>query len=161
MKIAQVGSLRRVARAAVAAVLLVAAGIAPAAASIPVNPVTPVPPGQARVWFYRVFFPDDTRGMPAVRINGQVVGYARAGVTFYRDIPPGPYHVSVDSVGYDRDQAQNIIIGPGQQVYLAIVSQPYWVEDFRGGRQPTYYVWVPSLQLAGAEMAITALGSGY
>lgn len=154
-------SPRRLAQAAVALMLLLVGNGIPAPAAVPPATVAPLPAGQARVWFYRIFFPDDTRGMPAVRIDGRVVGYARAGVTFYRDMAPGRYHISVDSAGYDTGQAQDIVVASGQQAYLAIVSQPYWVEDFKGGRLPTYYVMVPSLSLAAAEMAATALGGGY
>jgi hypothetical protein len=70
------------------------------AAAQPPPPVTggpPIPTGEARVWFYRVFFPEDTGGMPPVSMNGQLVGYARAGWSFYRDMPAGAYHVTVES----------------------------------------------------------------
>lgn len=76
--------------------LLAAACNANAKAQTPLI-VAPIAAAQARVWFYRVFFPEDTGGMPAVAMSGKTVGYARAGWSFYRDVPAGTYHVTVES----------------------------------------------------------------
>src|ERR1700730_11400716 len=46
----------------------------------PLSPllVKPIPPGEARVWFYRVYLPSDTLNMTKVTMNG-VYGYAQLG----------------------------------------------------------------------------------
>jgi hypothetical protein len=121
----------------------------------------PTSPGQARVWFYRVFFPEDTGGMPAVSMNGNIVGYARAGWSFYRDVPAGSYHVTVATVGFDVDQAKDIVLAPGAQAYLAIQSDPTWITGRTGTRQPTYYVSVEPSNIAAIHFDQSRLGTGY
>ena len=147
---------------AVAAVLvLLAAG---ASVAQPVGPppnVAPLPAGEARVWFYRVFFPDDTGGMPPVSMNGNTVGYARAGWSFYRDVPAGNYHVTVQTFGVEGDPAKDLTLTPGAQVYLAIQSDPTWVADRPGFRRPTYWVDIEPPQIAAIHFAQAQFGSGY
>jgi hypothetical protein len=127
-------------------------GQAPAAA--------PIAPGQARVWFYRVYFPEDTGGMPAVSLNGNIVGYARAGWSFYRDVPAGTYRVSVASVGNDGDQSKNITLAAGAQAYLAIESDPTWMSDRPGFRQPTYAIGVEPAQAVAIHLSQMQFGNG-
>src|SRR5271168_3306983 len=92
-----------------AALTVLTAGAVVAQPMAPAPGMPPIlPPGQARVWFYRVFFPDDTGGMPAVSMNGDTVGYARAGWSFYRDVPAGSYHVTVQTVGVEGDPSKDI-----------------------------------------------------
>jgi hypothetical protein len=141
-----------------AALLLCLAGwTGPAAAQAPA-----APGGTARVWFYRVFFPGDTMGAPAVRMNGQIVGFAVPGVRFYRDVPAGRYHVTVDSYGVDVNQAKDVALVPGEELILTIQSAPDWASDGSRHpyRRPTYYVGIIPAQLAQAEMAETRLGTG-
>lgn len=135
--------------------------LACAAQPVPSSSAPPLTAGQARVWFYRVFFPEDTGGMPAVAMNGNTVGYARAGSSFYRDVPAGPYHVTVESVGVDFDQAKDIVLAPGAQAYLAIQSDPSWIEDRRGFRRPTYYVGIEPPRIAAIHLSQSTLGTGY
>src|SRR5690348_874047 len=116
--------LRQVGWPVLAALALLIASLTARAEAAPVSvPAAgpPIPPGEARVWFYRTFFPGDTPGMPAVAMNGQVVGYARAGWSFYRDVPADTiFHVTVASFGQDTNQAKDIRLAPGTQIYLAI-----------------------------------------
>src|SRR5271170_5258261 len=97
------GRSRWVPGAIAATLTIFIAGAVVAQPMAPAPSVPILPPGQARVWFYRVFFPDDTGGMPAVSMNGDTVGYARAGWSFYRDVPAGSYHVTVQTVGVEGD----------------------------------------------------------
>jgi len=121
----------------------------------------PPAPGQARFWFYRVFFPDDTGDMPAVAMNGTAVGYALAGTSFYRDLPAGRYHLTVASYGLDLDQSQDLAVAPGQQVFVKIASLPSWEESSRGrSRRGTYYVMIVTPQLAALELPQTRYASG-
>jgi hypothetical protein len=82
--------------------------------------IPPIPPGAARLWFYRVFFPDDTGHMPAISMNGAPIGYAVRGVSFYRDVPPGQYHLTVATEGLDVNQSQLVVVGPGHELYVKI-----------------------------------------
>lgn len=146
--------------AALGLAMLVAGGDAVPQAAAQVAAAPPAP-GQARFWFYRVFFPDDTGGMPAVAMNGTAIGYALAGTSFYRDMPAGQYHLTVASYGLDLDQSQDLAVAPGQQVFVKIASLPSWEENSRGrSRRGTYYVMIVAPQLAALELPQTRLTSG-
>ena len=73
-----------------------------AAVSIP-----PIPAGEARIWFYRDYEPYAGKGLPAIAANGGYVGAAELGGAFYRDVPPGHYLVTVETVGIDTNQTAN------------------------------------------------------
>lgn len=138
---------------------------ADAGAAVPGAPPTAMPaPGTVRVWFYRTFFPEDTKDLPAISLNGSPVGYAGQGISFYRDIAAGQYHITVDSYGKDFDQAQDVIFAPGAEYYVKILSSPSWVSG--SGRHPfvrgTYYVSLVSPQIAARELPQTTyLTNGY
>jgi hypothetical protein len=156
------GRIRWVPSTVAAALTVLIAGAVVAQPMAPAPSVPPVlPPGQARVWFYRVFFPEDTGGMPPVSMNGDTVGYARAGWSFYRDVPAGNYHVTVQTVGVEGDPSKDITLAPGAQAYLAIQSDPAWMADRRGTRQPTYYVGIEPPNIAAIHFSQAQLGTGY
>lgn len=91
----------------------------------------PIPPGMARIWIYRDLDPNISLARPYVRLNGQIAGISEPGGAFYRDVPPGEYYVTVDSIGQDVDQWASVAVVPGQQVYLKVDDAPYW--DCGGG----------------------------
>ena len=140
---------------AVQAVLLLAmAGCAQqpvtAAISIPAFPA-----GEARIWFYRDYEPYAGKGLPAIAANGGYVGQAELGGAFYRDVPPGHYHVTVQTVGIDTNQTANFDLPAGQEAYVKIVSLPSWET---GGNKvewekPTFYAWLIPNQVAQADVA--------
>jgi hypothetical protein len=144
-----------------------AAGVALLFMTVAATPPQPVPgtappAGVARVWFYRVFFPGDTQDMPAIAMNGQLVGYGRAGVSFYRDVPAGTYHVTVETTGIDVNQAKDVSLAPGQQMALSIASDPTWATGGRRDyRRPTHYVWIEPAQIAEIHLTQSTPGSGY
>jgi hypothetical protein len=141
------------------ALLLVGMGATPPQ---PATTTAPTPAGQARVWFYRVFFPNDTGDMPAIAMNGQLVGYARAGVSFYRDVPAGPYHLTVASTGVDINQEKDVVLAPGEQLAVSIASDPSWMSGGRRDyRRGTYYVWFEPPQIAAIHLSQSSFGSGY
>lgn len=117
--------------------------------------IPPIPPGEARVWFYRDFIPSETLNMTAVALNGVYAGYSQLGGAFYRDVPPGVYHVTVNSYGTDFDQSTNIALVPGQQAYIKIESLRDWATDygrgFTAGRDTFYARLIPTL-LARAQI---------
>jgi hypothetical protein len=143
-----------------AALTVLVAGACAAQPMTPEPGAAPILPGQARVWFYRVFFPEDTGGMPPVAMNGNTVGYARAGSSFYRDVPAGAYRVTVQSVGNDGEPTRDIVLAPGAQAYLAIQSDPTWMSDRPGFRAPTYSVGVETPRIAAIHMSQSRFGSG-
>ena len=82
----------------------------------------PVPPGDARIWFYRVYDPTESKGRPYIYMNGAIVGISEQGYAFYRDVLAGLYHVSVASYGRDLFQFGDVALVPGQQAYVKILS---------------------------------------
>ncbi len=151
-----------VCQAAAGLLLLFAGGCAAPPASAQAAAVPPIPPGDARFWFYRVFFPEDSGGMPAVAMNGATIGYALAGTRFYRDVPAGPYRLTVQSSNWDYYQSQDVAVAPGQEVYVKISSLPSWNENpFNGYRSDTYYVTLPPPGLVALQVPHTRVASGY
>jgi hypothetical protein len=129
---------------------------APPAVAVAVA-VPPIPAGEARVWFYRDAGPYEAQERPYIRMNEQIAGISEPRGTFYRDVPPGHYHVTVDSYGRDFNQTKDVDLGPGQQVYFKIVSLKGWMS--RGGGEgpgysrPTFYVWAIPAEMAQGEVA--------
>jgi hypothetical protein len=80
--------------------------------------VPPIPMGEARLWFYRLYLPSETLNMTKVSVNGAYAGYAQLGGTFYRDVPPGVYHIDVESYGRDFNQSTNVALVAGQDAYV-------------------------------------------
>ena len=77
--------------------LIAASCVAPPAPVV----VPPIPPGQARVWFYRPYEPSETFNLARIETNGGYVGAVENGAAFYRDVPPGHYHIEPESFGRD------------------------------------------------------------
>ena len=119
--------------------------------------VPPIAPGHARIWIYRDCIPSESLNMATVRINGAVTGYAQAaGGSFYRDLMPGQYLVTVDSFGRDTNQATDLVLSPGQEAYIKIESLSSW-SSYGGERnsfqRDTFYARPIPPQLAQHEMA--------
>jgi hypothetical protein len=118
-------------------------------------PVPPIPAGEARVWVYRDYLPSETLNMTAVDLNGAYAGYSQLGGAFYRDVPPGIYHVTVESFGKDFNQSTSVALVPGQQAYIKIETLRSWSSyGTRSaiGRDTFYARLIPEL-LARAEIA--------
>jgi hypothetical protein len=116
--------------------------------------ISPIPPGLARVWFYRLDAPYITQARPYVRLNGVPIGISEDGGSFYRDVAPGQYYVTVDSYGVDINQFPHVILVPGETMYFQVIGSRYWASGGGGGRgagweRPTFYVWVMPAQVAG------------
>jgi hypothetical protein len=148
-------------QAAAGLAALIAGGFAATPVPAQVAPVSPTLTSATRFWFYRDFFPEDTGDMPAIAMNGTAIGYGLAGTNFYRDMPAGRYLLTVESVGQDWNQSQDLAAAPGQVVYVKIASLPSWEQSSRGGyRRGTYYVMIVAPQLAALEMPQTRYTSG-
>jgi Protein of unknown function (DUF2846) len=104
--------------------LLIAAGCAgpPPPPSVPVA----LPAGQARVWFYRPYEPSESLNLARITMNGSYIGAVGNGSAFYRDVPPGHYHIAPESFGRDFNQGKEVDLAPGQQLYVKIVSLESW-----------------------------------
>ena len=119
------------------------------------------PARRARVWFYRVYLPSDTLNMTKVTMNGVYAGYAQLGGAFYRDVPPGNYHVEVESYGKDFDQSTNVALVPGQDAYVKIESLDSWSTFVGAGyaaARDTFYARL--MQIARSEIVQSFFDGG-
>jgi hypothetical protein len=149
------------ARGTQGALLLATASCALPAATGSVS-VPPIPAGEARVWFYRANEPYAGKGLPAIAANGGYVGVAELGGAFYRDVPPGHYLVTVQTVGIDTNQTANFDLAPGREAYVKIVSLPSWDTggDKNQWERPTFYAWLIPNQVAQADVAHLSFNGG-
>ena len=125
--------------------------------------VPPIPSGEARVWFYRTYIPSETLNMTKVTMNGAYAGYAQLGGAFYRDVPPGTYHIEVESYGTDFNQSTNVAVVPGQEAFVRIESLRSWATTyglgFTAGRD-TFYARQVFPQVARAEITQSFFDGG-
>lgn len=111
------------------------------------------PPGNARIWIYRTFDPSVTLQTPYVRINGAIVGVARSGSAFYRDVAPGSYRITADSRGSAPGQFAQVVLAAGQIVYIKVDADNWWTGTCRWCRIDTFYTLLIGPPLAQAEIA--------
>jgi hypothetical protein len=129
--------------------------------------VPPIPPGEARVWFYRNGGPYDGVGTPYLRMNEAIVGISEPNGASYRDVPAGPYHITVDSYGKDFNQDKNVQLAAGQELYVKIVSLRSWIGGGGGAEngsgdfgRDTFYVWLIPAEVARSDVARSAFYGG-
>jgi hypothetical protein len=137
--------------------LLVGCTPAPQMAAVPPGPI---PPGQARIWFYRVYDPSLSRNLANVDLNGvRVVSVLPNDGPSYRDVAPGHYHISPETYGVDVNQSRDVDLAAGQIVYVKILDDPTWVAggDFNDLRRDTFYVWLMPARVAQAEMGMAPM----
>ena len=76
---------------------------------------------------------------------------------FYRDVPPGHYHIAPQSYGRDFNQDKDIELGAGQQVYVKIVSLRVWELGVGGDEsnfdRDIFYAWLMPAEVTQAEIA--------
>ncbi len=103
----------------------------------------PIPQGEARIWFYRDAGPYDSQAQPYILMNGATVAVSLPRSAFYLDVKPGFYHVTVQQYLSAPEEAANINLTPGQQVYLKIVSLTDCIAGGGGSpRSPGYFTTV-------------------
>ena len=136
------------------ALLLIVAGCAqpPGSAQIAAS-APPLPAGQARVWFYRPLEPSESLNLALIDMNDRYVGGVANGSAFYRDVPPGHYHVSPVSYNRDFNPDRDIDLAPGQQLYVKIVSSQSWDGACKNCVRDTFYAWLIPPEAARVEMA--------
>ena len=119
-------------------------------------------PGTARIWIYRDYAPYQSLARPYVRINGAITAISEPGGAFYRDVAPGRYDVTVDSIGTDVNQFAHVDLGPGQQVFLKVQSDQFWMSGggINGWYRDTFYVRPQLPQIGAAEIARTPFYGG-
>jgi hypothetical protein len=94
---------------------------ATAAATLP-----PIPPGETRLFFYRQLLQYDLLAPTRVYLNNQRVGTSWIGTTFYRDVAPGVYHITVDSPGVYPNQFKTVATRAGETLYVRVIPMIDW-----------------------------------
>ena len=124
------------------------------------------------MWFYRPIDAYDSMATPYIRMNDTIVAVSMPEGASYRDVPPGPYHITVDSYGKDFNQDKNVQLGAGQELYVKVVSLRAWVDTTSGGGgdaggggggdygRNTFYVWLIPADSARDEIAHAAFYGG-
>ena len=125
--------------------------------------IPPIPAGAARVWFYRPNDVYETMATPYIRMNDAIVAISEPLGASYRDVPAGPYHITVDSYGKDFNQDKNVQLAAGDELYCKIVSLRSWITSNGGGGEGsgdsgdygrnTFYVWLIPAETARDEVA--------
>lgn len=120
-------------------------------------PPPPIPPGQARIWFYRLWSPSESLNLANIDVNGVYFGSVAPGGVFYRDAPPGTYHIAPQNKYLDFNQNTNVAVVPGQQIYIKILDLSSWANAVSGGqfyvKRDSWYAWLIPPQAAQAEIA--------
>lgn len=141
-------------RSAAWSLLLVAAGCAGAPPPGPMPASVPPPPaGQARIWFYRDWLPSESLNLANIDVNGAYFGSVANGTAFYRDVPPGHYHIVPVSYNRDFNQNRDIDLAPGQQAYIKVLSLQSWDGACRFCLRDTFYAWLIPPEVAQIEIA--------
>ena len=157
--------LLRRARVGAAVLLLAATACVQSPPPIASVAIPPIPAGNARVWFYRPIDAYDSMATPYIRMNDAIVATSMPNGASYRDVPAGPYHITVDSYGKDFNQDKNVQLAAGQELFVEIVSLRSWVPvgtagDASGGGgdygRNTFYVWLIPAETARGEVARAA-----
>jgi hypothetical protein len=89
-------------------------------------------------------------------MNGGYVGAVENGAAFYRDVPPGHYHIAPESFGRDVNQDQNVDLAPSEQIYVKIVSLDSWgmsVSGCKNCARDAFYTWRIPPEIAQGEIA--------
>jgi hypothetical protein len=138
------------------AVLLIATGCA---ARTPVAE-TPIPAGQSRIWVYRNWLPSESLNLANIFVNDVYFGSVENGGAFYRDVPPGRYHIFAESWAHNPNTTPNmdtnVAVVPGQQAYIKVVDLTSWatsVSVSRNFQRDAFWVWLIPPQVAQAEIA--------
>lgn len=142
--------------ASVVTALLLVAGCAPQRQMAAVPPGA-IAPGQARIWFYRIYDPSLSRNIANVDLNGaRAVNVQPADGPAFVDVAPGRYHIAPESFGRDTNQTRDVAVAPGQEIYVKIVDDPTWISsgDMTSFQRDTFYTWVMPPQVARAEMGL-------
>ena len=113
----------------------------------------PVAAGQARIWFYRTWLPSESLNLANIDVNGAYYGSVANGSAFYRDVPPGHYHIAPVSYNRDFNQDRDVDVAAGQQLYVKILSSQSWDGACRNCVRDTFYAWLIPQEVAQAEIA--------
>ena len=119
------------------------------------------PPGQGRIWFYRLWNPSESLNVANIDVNGVYFGSVDPGGAFYRDVTPGVYHIMPQNQYIDYNQNTNVAVVPGEQVFIAVLDLTSWANAVSGSqwyvRRDAWYARLVPPQYALAQIVNPAL----
>ena len=122
---------------------------------------TPPSPGQARIWFYRLWDPSESLNAANIDVNGVYFGSVEPGSAFYRDVAPGVYQIAPQNKYLDYNQNTNVAVVPGQQVFIAVLDLSSWANAVSGAQRSvhrdSWYARLVPPQYGLAEITSPAL----
>ena len=134
---------------------------ATACATPPVPQAAAPPPGQARIWFYRLRNPSESLSVANIDLNGVYVGSVEPGGAFYRDVAPGTYNIMPQNQYLDYNQNTNVAVVAAEQAFIAVLDLTSWANAVSGGqwyiRRDAWYARLIPPQYALAQIATPAL----
>ena len=134
---------------------------AAACATPPAPQVAAPPPGQARIWFYRLWDPSESLNVANIDLNGVYVGAVEPGGAFYRDVAPGVYRIVPQNQYLDYNQSTNVAVVLGEQVFIAVLDLTSWANAVSGSQwyvhRDAWYARLVPPQYALAQIANPAL----
>jgi hypothetical protein len=95
-----------------------------------------------------------------VRLNGVISGIAYQGQAFYRNVTPGRYRVTVDSMVADVNQSSDVELGAWQEAYVKIEQLDNFNEDEGGPIFATFYARLMPEPVGRAEVAASQYQGG-
>jgi len=113
---------------------------------------TPIAADLARVYFYRAFEPYESLARPWIYLNGKALTVSEPGGVLFRDVRPGAYDISVYSPGIYPNQFKQVVLRPGDTLYVRIDSLRNWYRGFNWERD-TFVVTLIGESEASVEMA--------
>jgi hypothetical protein len=132
-----------------------------ACATPPAPQIAAPPPGQARIWFYRLWDPSESLNVANIDVNGVYVGSVEPGGALYRDVNPGVYHIVPQNQYLDYNQTTNVAVVPGEQVFIAVLDLTSWANAVSGSqwyvRRDAWYARLVPPQYALAQIVNPAL----
>jgi uncharacterized protein DUF2846 len=118
-----------------------------------------VAPNEARLVFYRNSNPYDGLSWTKVKLNGHTTGSSAPGTVFYRDLPPGTYHIEALSQRLYPYQSKTVVAQPGSTTFVKILADPYWGQE-RDWRDTTFIVAIVDPAIGQYEIGPLKLVSG-
>ena len=132
-----------------------------ACATAPAPQVAAPPPGQARIWFYRLWDPSESLNAANIDVNGVYFGSVEPGSALYRDVAPGVYQIMPQNQYFDYNKNTNVAVVPGQQVFIAVLDLSSWANAVSGAQRAvhrdSWYARLVPPQYALAQIATPAL----
>ena len=103
--------------------------------------------------FTVIWLPSESLNLANIDVNGSYFGSVANGSAFYRDVPPGHYHIAPVSYNRDFNQDKDVDLAPGQQLYVKILSLQNWDGACRNCVRDTFYAWLIPQEVAQVEIA--------